>query len=84
MAMSALVKEQIEGLLPAAIELIPPDKFAVSRISELFINLYILTYAHVVAFILTAPYVALSHLCQSASMCPSALFCPQRWCLTRE
>ncbi|KAL7406469.1 hypothetical protein ABVT39_019936 [Epinephelus coioides] len=29
MAMSALVKEQIEGLLPAAIEMIPPDKFAV-------------------------------------------------------
>lgn len=31
MAMSALVKEQIEGVVPAAISMIPPDKFAVRR-----------------------------------------------------
>lgn len=31
MAMSALVKEQIEGVLPVAISMIPPDKFAVRR-----------------------------------------------------
>lgn len=31
MAMSALVKEQIEGVTPAAISMIPPDKFAVRR-----------------------------------------------------
>lgn len=30
MAMSALVKEQIEGVTPVAISMIPPDKFAVS------------------------------------------------------
>ncbi|KAK5935367.1 hypothetical protein CgunFtcFv8_020735 [Champsocephalus gunnari] len=29
MAMSALVKEQIEGMTPAAVTMIPPDKFAV-------------------------------------------------------
>lgn len=29
MAMSALVKEQIEGVMPGAISMIPPDKFAV-------------------------------------------------------
>lgn len=31
MAMSALVKEQIEGVTPVAISMIPPDKFAVRR-----------------------------------------------------
>lgn len=30
MAMSALVKEQIEGISSEAISIIPPDKFAVS------------------------------------------------------
>lgn len=30
MAMSALVKEQIEGIAPIAISMIPPDKFSVS------------------------------------------------------
>lgn len=30
MAMSALVKEQIEGIKSEAISMIPPDKFAVS------------------------------------------------------
>lgn len=31
MAMSALVREQIEGITPAAVSMIPPDKFAVSQ-----------------------------------------------------
>lgn len=31
MAMSALVKEQIEGITPAAVSMIPPEKFRVSR-----------------------------------------------------
>lgn len=31
MAMSALVKEQIEGIRSEAISIIPPDKFAVSH-----------------------------------------------------
>lgn len=30
MAMSALVKEQIEGIAPTAISMIPPDKLSVS------------------------------------------------------
>uniref|UniRef100_G3PSD2 Uncharacterized protein n=1 Tax=Gasterosteus aculeatus TaxID=69293 RepID=G3PSD2_GASAC len=29
MAMSALVREQIEGITPAAVSMIPPDKFSV-------------------------------------------------------
>lgn len=35
MAMSALVKEQIEGIKSEAISMIPPDKFAVSRFASL-------------------------------------------------
>lgn len=35
MAMSALVKEQIEGIKSEAISMIPPDKFAVSRFTSL-------------------------------------------------
>lgn len=31
MAMSALVKEQIEGVMPVAISMIPPEKFAVRQ-----------------------------------------------------
>uniref|UniRef100_A0A8P4GLL4 Stereocilin 1 n=1 Tax=Dicentrarchus labrax TaxID=13489 RepID=A0A8P4GLL4_DICLA len=34
MAMSALVKEQIEGITPLAISMIPPDKFAVSQLKQ--------------------------------------------------
>lgn len=34
MAMSALVKEQIEGIKSEAISMIPPDKFAVSRFAS--------------------------------------------------
>ena len=36
MSMSALVKEQLEGITPMAISLIPPDKFAVSLPLSIF------------------------------------------------
>lgn len=41
MAMSALVKEQIEGISSEAISIIPPDKFAVSHFVVIVMSLHL-------------------------------------------
>lgn len=77
MAMSSLVREQIEGFTPLAVSLIRADKFAVSvRIQNAYDSI---THVSLSSMFCIAPYQIVVFLCCVHVSCP----CLLRSCLTQ-